>query len=435
MKVLRFAISLPLVATKAWKLVKDGEVDDLLSLDSCSTHPCLLEDGWAPKPDFHKITGKTNHECCRPTCRRWTCGKGYKKHADYLDNVASNDRECCDKLCSAVQCNATHTVPESKMQTLGALAEECCEPKCSQHSCFGSWATDPSKLNQAGKTNEACCLPSCAAYVCHKSEGFQHVPGRHDAPQPATDAQSYCCEKTCGFYKDQCGEHMGVDVSDKVKMATAVTDSNFKAKCCEPKCSSVTCKAKHYYDPTYRDYLLSKVPVGSNCCIGTCETYSCSTGWVSNPDVANFVLANLRNEDCCLPTCALHNCGEGWFNSTNKGKLMKVSSSNSVCCETSCKDFKCPKGSSRRPSAKTISATGSAACCEPHLCADFRENKDEVEFCNAVKDEATCKKSYDVLDASRSTARKGSIAPCTWNAEMSLCVDDSHKLTSCDPLK
>ncbi|CAE7208160.1 PCMTD1, partial [Symbiodinium pilosum] len=285
---------------------------------------------------------------------------------EYLDNVASNDRECCDQLCSTVQCNATHAVPTEKKDKVGASPEECCEPKCSQHACFGSWATDESKLDKAGQSDEQCCTPSCAAFVCDKSEGFQYVAERHDKAQPVENPKDFCCQKTCGFYKDRCEENHGVDTMDKVKMATAATDANFKDKCCEPKCSSVTCEAKHHHDPTYLDYLISKVPVGSSCCIPTCAAYSCSKGWTSNPAVANFVSAGLTDEECCLPTCALHKCGKGWFNSTNQGKLMKVSKSDAKCCEPSCKEskeFQCRAGFAQRPSAETTPATGHDTCC------------------------------------------------------------------------
>lgn len=235
---------------------------------------------------------------------------------------------------------------------------------------------------------------------------------------------------------DECGEKSGVDVSDKVKMATVVTDKNFKDKCCEPTCSSVTCKARHHHDPTYLDYLVSKVPVGSSCCIPTCAAYSCTEGWTSNPAVANFVSAGLTNEDCCLPTCALHKCGAGWFNSTDKGKLREVSSSDSVCCEPSCKEFQCRAGFARRPSAETTPATGPEACCESLMCADFRDNKEEVIYCNNATDEVKCNKSYDVHELNQSTASNFSAAPCGWNAGIGLCqMNDDYTLTNCDPLK
>jgi len=440
MKQVLSIAALLLFRPEAWKLRHDEEAPEGGSLrrneESCSTNPCYLKDGWAPKPDFEKLKGSNNQDCCRPTCRRWDCRSGYKANPDYLDNVASNDRECCDRLCSTVQCNATHTVPDEKKDKLGASAEECCVPKCSEHTCFGSWATNASKLNQAGSSDEECCTPSCAAFACDSSKGFRYVADRHDAPQPVTNARDFCCEKTCGFYVDECGEKSGVDVSDKVKMATVVTDENFKDKCCEPTCSSVTCKTKHHHDPTYLDYLVSKVPVGSSCCIPTCAAYSCTEGWTSNPAVANFVSAGLTNEDCCLTTCALHKCGAGWFNSTDNGKLRKVSSSDSECCEPSCKEFQCRAGFARRPSAETTPATGPEACCESLMCADFRDNKEEAIYCNNVTDEAKCNKSYDVHELNQSTASNFSAAPCSWNAEVGLCrMDDAYTLTNCDPLK
>ncbi|CAJ1361839.1 unnamed protein product [Effrenium voratum] len=424
-------LGLWLLGAEAAKLRKEDEADA-----SCASFQCSLEQGWVPKPDHYSLKGDTPEECCKPTCRRFTCGSGYKSHPDYFDNVASSNLECCDRLCSGVACNATSAVPASKRNVTGATAEECCEPLCSQHRCVGSWAMDPLKNRQAGNSDEECCMPSCAALVCDLSKGYQYVLDRHDRAQPQTSPMDFCCEKTCAFYQDKCGEGKGVDTADKIKMATTATDTDFRGKCCEPRCSGVTCPAGHRHDPTYSSYLVSKVPAGSGCCQPTCKSFKCSAGWANNPDVDDFVSTSLTNSDCCSPTCAQHVCGKGWYNSTDAAKLSKVGSSDALCCEPSCKGFTCPAGLGLVPSAAEISGPSEAKCCESLLCQEFRTERTEVEHCNGV-DEEKCDVTYDVHAVNQTSAQRSNFtaAPCKWSADLKLCrMDDDFALTNCDPL-
>lgn len=391
---------------------------------SCDSFQCDLEKGWSPKPEHFKVQGSTNEQCCRPTCRRWKCGHGYKAHPDYFDNVASSNLECCDQLCSSVACNKSYGVPLSKRDALGSTQQECCKPLCSKHVCMGSWATDPKKKNQAGSSNEECCTPSCAALACDSSKGYKYRLERHDRAQPAKNPEDFCCETTCAFFKDQCGRGQGMDEADEVKMKQSATATDFRGKCCEPVCSGVTCPAGYLHHPTKTSYLVSKA---HGCCLPTCKAFKCSPGWVKNSVAEPFVSASLRDKDCCLETCALHNCGAGWFNSTQKSKLSKVAASDKACCDSSCQGYQCPAGQVLRSGAMNISSLNADACCESKLCLELRAKK-QVKHCNSVSEEAECNKSYDVHEVKRSSA-----AACAWHAELKLCrMDEKTVLTGCD---
>lgn len=395
-----------------------------VAVPSCDSFQCDLDKGWSPRPNHFKIKGNSKEECCIPTCRQWTCGHGFKAHPDYYDNVASSNIECCDRLCSSVACNASSAVPMSKKNTLGSTPEECCTPLCSKHLCVGSWVMDPLRNHQAGSSNEECCTVSCAALTCDSSNGLKVIAERNDRAQPKKNPEDFCCEKTCAYFKDQCGEGLGMDISNELKMAQTAEANNFHGKCCEPFCSGMKCPAGHVLNPTKAAYLVSKVNAGG-CCLPTCETFKCSAGWVKNPATANFVAASLRDKDCCLATCAKHACGAGWFNSTDPIQLSKVRSSDSACCKPSCNKFQCPEGSALKPSAANISMLSASSCCESSLCGALR-SKNKVQYCNSVSDEVACNASYDVQ------SNRSSIAPCAWSSTYKICRMNETSVLKCD---
>ncbi|CAK9108470.1 unnamed protein product [Durusdinium trenchii] len=367
---------------------------------SCDSFQCNLEQGWAPRPNRSTLPGNSIEKCCRPTCKRWTCSKGYKAHPDYYNNVASSNSACCDRLCSTVPCNASFGVPTRMRNVPGKTHEECCKPLCSQHLCFGSWAPDPRKAHQAGSSNEECCTASCAALACDASKGYKYFLERYERAQPAKNPTDFCCQKTCPFYQEHCGEGRGMNLADESKMSMTVTERDFQNKCCEPKCSSVKCQAGYILDPTFLNYLVSKIAHGSEgCCLPTCKAFECPAGWMKYHEADNFVSPYLTKDDCCLPTCAVHKCGKGWFTSTVPTKLAKVSRSDRTCCEPSCAAAGCAAGLVLKPNAFNISS--GSTCCEPEMCQELRSKRQQVKYCNSVAEEAKCNMSYDVHDVNR----------------------------------
>eukprot|EP00435_Cladocopium_sp_Y103_P066482 s1426_g28.t1 len=62
-------------------------INNLSKEIECDSFQCDLEKGWSPKPDHFKLQGSTNAQCCRPTCRRWKCGHGYKVRCCRVDEA------------------------------------------------------------------------------------------------------------------------------------------------------------------------------------------------------------------------------------------------------------------------------------------------------------------------------------------------------------
>eukprot|EP00930_Biecheleria_cincta_P086452 TRINITY_DN75732_c0_g1_i1.p1 TRINITY_DN75732_c0_g1~~TRINITY_DN75732_c0_g1_i1.p1 ORF type:complete len:457 (+),score=77.17 TRINITY_DN75732_c0_g1_i1:95-1465(+) len=405
---------------------------------ACSSHVC--SDGFSPKTNFDNITGSaTDGNCCNPTCRRWTCGKGFKSDASYASNVGASDEECCDKTCTVFQgCDEGTGVPESKMDVSGITKEVCCAPKCTSHSCIGEWTQDLSKSDVVADSDAECCQQSCTAVKCSADSGLISHPDRLDQAGKTT---SYCCQKTCTYYASSCPANTGVLPEKLLQVVPAGSStSDAVGQCCAAKCSGHTCAAGYVLKPGQLNEFVSKAFTG--CCEKTCAAHTCSTGLKKAADKDNHTQPS--DAACCDKTCELYACPSGWFNSTDSTKLSSVNRSNANCCEMSCAGYTCASGMTLRSSAGTIPRVGDAetTCCEAALCEDLRSkytptsaaqagSSTEGADCNDFSGMDNCTTKYKMFNISGTITA----VPCIVDPVLNICkMDDSRVVTGCSDL-
>lgn len=156
-------------------------------------------------------------------------------------------------------------------------------------------------------------LPSLPGYGVSEQPGFVAFDPRKSSVRIGS----------CKDVKCPQGWALSVDLS---------SPGNETHMCCEKTCELWTCSAGYVSNP---DYSTNIAQSDQACCDRACGNFTCRT----NYSQASTLTAGTTHDECCLVTCVAFECLGNWKTDSSRAGI--VAANESSCCRPTCARFNC----------------------------------------------------------------------------------------------